>query len=617
MSRRLVSIGALGLAAAALIWALILAFYSGFDFNVGGLRITTNEPLRPLILAGLALLVFTLTNGVERTHALWMAQAGRVRDGVVAAVLTAGVVYAGIAHNTAVASGPDQYGYVSQADLWLTGELHVPQPWAEHVPWPTKRWSFAPLGYRPIEVDGRWENVPTYSPGLPLLMAAAKRAGGQEAMFLLVPLFGGIAVLGTWGIGRRLGHSRAGLIAAWLVATSPAFLLHLTVPMSDVATAGAWTAAVYVLIGRPTVAAAASAGAIVGLALLIRPNLFILAAIAGGYVLFRRMPPEAGAGQRVARAVAFGLPVAAACVTIGAIYQWLYGSPFISGYGRFSDQFAWAHILPNLYNYFSWLVETQTVVALAGMAVVCVPIRRLWPDVEDRRVFGMIALMVLTVWALYIAYLVFDNLRYLRFLLLTWPFIMLGVGTIAVALMRPNRPGLTLSTIAAVITLGIAGWRHGAREGAFNAWESDRRFIALADIVRERTPPNSAVLAMIHSGSLRYYGGRMTIRYDILDPDWLDRGVAWLTERGVHVYLLLEEWEMKPFADRFAGQELAARIKSAPIVEYRHHEKVRLFDLSSPPPDHASVTPFVATRPYLETLRSRVPAPAPTLVFSR
>ncbi len=607
---------ALALAVAALVWAFVIAFHGGFEFQLFGSTVTSYEPLRPLILAALALTVFVVANGVERSERLWTRAVAPLGDRGLVLAMSGAVVAAGIAYNTTAANGPDQYGYVSQADLWLDGNLHVPQPWAEHVPWPSKRWSFAPLGYRPVEEEGRWANVPTYSPGLPLLMAAAKAVGGQEALFAVVPLFGGLMVLATWSIGRRLGSSRAGLIAAWLVATSPVFLLHLVVPMSDVATAGAWTVAIYFLLvgGVP---ATAAAGIAAGVAMLIRPNLFLVAAVTGLYAVCRQVPPGAGRRHRIASGLAFGVPLVASGLAIAAIYQSLYGSPFVSGYGRFSDQFAWANILPNIRNYFSWFVDTQTVIGLVGLSVVLVPLRRVWPHIADRRALAMIAAFVVVTWVQYFAYLVFDNFRYLRFLLPTWPFVMLGVGVVAVGLTRRDRPSLTLVTAGFVLALGITCWRQAAQEGAFRAWQSDRRFAAVARLVRDATPPNSAVLAMIHSGSLRYYSGRMTIRYDILDEGWLDRGVEWLTARGVPVYAVLEEWEIEPFAARFSGERRAQRIGRPPMLEYRSHETIRLYDLSAPEPAGGLIAPpVVVTERFTDRLRAALPVPAPTLVFA-
>ena len=615
--RRFAGVAALALAGAALVWALVIAFYGGFEFELFGSTVTSYEPLRPLLLAALALAVFVFIHGVERSERLWTRLVARASDRALVLAMAGAVAAAGMAYNTTAANGPDQYGYVSQADLWLDGNLHVPQPWAEHVPWPSKRWSFAPLGYRPVEEEDRWENVPTYSPGLPLLMAAAKFVGGQEALFAIVPLFGGLMVLATWGLGRRLASSRAGLVAAWLVATSPAFLLHLVVPMSDVATAGAWTIALYFLIGGG-IPATAGAGIAAGVALMIRPNLFLVAAVMGLYAVLRQVPSGAGWRYRIVSGLAFGLPLLASGLAIAAIYQSLYGSPFVSGYGRFSDQFAWANLLPNIRNYFSWFVDTQTVIGLVGLAVALIPLRRVWPGVADRRAPVMLAALLVVTWVQYFAYLVFDNFRYLRFLLPTWPFVMLGVGVVAVGLTRRGRPSLTLATAALVLGVGITCWRQAAQEGAFRAWQSDRRFVAVARLVRDVTPPNSAVLAMIHSGSLRYYGGRMTIRYDILDQGWLDRGVEWLTARGVPVYALLEDWEIEPFATRFSGERLAQRIGRPPTLEYRSNETIRLYDLSAPDPAGTALAPsVVVTERFADRWRSALPVPAPTLVFAR
>ncbi len=51
--------------------------------------------------------------------------------------------------NFGVASGADAYGYISQADLWIKGQLTVPQEWVAPAPWPEAIWTSTPLGYGP------------------------------------------------------------------------------------------------------------------------------------------------------------------------------------------------------------------------------------------------------------------------------------------------------------------------------------------------------------------------------------------------------------------------------------------------------------------------------------
>ena len=51
-------------------------------------------------------------------------------------------------------------------------------------------------------------------------------------------------------------------------------------------------------------------------------------------------------------------------------------------------------------------------------------------------------------------------------------------------------------------------------------WKGERRYVTAAQTTGGLTPPNSVVLSVQHSGTVRYYGGRMTIRlYDLSAPD--------------------------------------------------------------------------------------------------
>ncbi len=76
------------------------------------------------------------------------------------AILALSVTSVGVIWGTRVAAGSDAYGYVSQVDLWLRGDLHIDQSFDARVPWPLARWTFLPLGYRP-EPDG-YRIVPQY-----------------------------------------------------------------------------------------------------------------------------------------------------------------------------------------------------------------------------------------------------------------------------------------------------------------------------------------------------------------------------------------------------------------------------------------------------------------------
>ena len=154
-------------------------------------------------------------------------------------------------------SAADASGYVSQSRLLAAARVSFDEPLARLLPWTGTEWIFSPLGYRPGPAPG--EVVPTYPPGLPLTMAAARAIGGEWAPFFVVPLLGGLAVFCTYLLGARLHSRRAGLTAALLLATSPIFLFQLVQPMSDVP-AVAWVTHPELFGGRRLPVAIETAG---------------------------------------------------------------------------------------------------------------------------------------------------------------------------------------------------------------------------------------------------------------------------------------------------------------------------------------------------------------------
>jgi hypothetical protein len=530
----------------------------------------------------------------------------------VAWALSVAISGCGLAHGSHALGGADTYGYVSQADLWLRGNLEIDQSFAKEAPWPRAALSFAPLGYTPHPLNDR-VIVPTYSPGLPVLLAIAKLLGGQDAMFCVVPLCAGLLVLATYGLGRRLGAGGAvGLTGAWLVATSPVVLAYTMTSMTDVPVAAVWAAAVYLLLGT-SASSAAGAGLLSSVAILIRPNLAPLAAVLGLQYVFRMRDTE-GRHRAFRDLLVFGMAVLPGALAVAAINQHLFGSPFVSGYGRLANLFSWTRMATNLRLYLEWLVDAHTPVVLCGLAAIFFPLRRLWPGTRDRTVFIVVGLFVITLWAIYCGWLVFESWWFSRFMLSSYPFIMLGVGAVAAALFRSALPFIKPGVACSVIALGILQLHFAAGLNVFGLGRGERRNISVAQLARRVTESNSVILSYIHSGSVRYYGGRMTMTYMWLDEKWLDGAVEWLNAHGVHTYALLEPWEMPRFRQQFAGARRLAALERPPIAIYDVGAKLMIFDLSEP--GARSSQPEVVTD--IDTGWSAVPpAPPPQLVFRR
>jgi hypothetical protein len=608
-----VSLLALGLTSLA--WATVLSFGGGLSLTIMGQVLRSHDPYRPLV-AGLVALGLFAGFG-ERELGLWQRLSGLGRFGhgclaVMLAVATFGVtlVYSGTA-----AGASDPYGYVSQADRWLKGQLALAQPWAAEVPWPSPYQTFTPLGYY-SQAIGREpsELLPSYSPGLPMLMAGAKAVGGQEGLFWIVPMMAGLLVLATYGLGCRLLSPTAGLIAAWLVATSPAVLFMASLPMSDVPVAAAWATAFYFLFGS-TLRSAAMAGLIVAMAIVIRPNLVFAVPIVATWYLMAMWRADKGVRRRAGgEALAFLLAVLPGPLFIAMFNAAMNGSPLISGYGNLDGLFAVTNFWPNMWSYSRWLAETQTPLVMVGI-VALVPSARFWPGARERSAVAVGAAFSLALWIFYGFYMRFDTWWALRLLLPIWPFVLIGVGTAIVALGRGRSAAIQIGVAALVVTLGVFTIRLAAERQTFTLWEDYRRYPSVGRLLRETTEPNSVILAVLHSGSARYYGGRVTLRYDILEPQWLDRAVAWLAAHGAHPYLLVEEWELREVTLRFPDQQTLRLLAGPPVFIHQGIAgPARLFDLVKRPSGEEAPTPILR---QTDTTRSQTPVEMDPLRFEQ
>jgi hypothetical protein len=613
-TRSMLVLALLGTSGAVLIFAT-----GGFDASLFGTLVTARNPLRPLMLGSLALTLYILAGGEVRVprnavERLTHSRLNRVPWPVtLASALAITMAVTTWVYGAKAVGGADTYGYMSQSELWADGLPKLVRPIIAEVPWSNAAWTFSPIGaYRPMssfrDVEGadRWTLVPVYPPGLPLLLAAAGAVGGFQAKFMVVPFMAGLLVLATYGIGARLLAPSAGLAAAWLVATSPPVLFIAAVVMSDVPAAALWASALFLTLGRGPIAAL-GAGAVGGFAILVRPNLAPLAAI----LALRHVPGLLSRATRLTAArdlLLFGAAAAIPVAGLALLHTVLYGSPTASGYGVTSGFFTADHVEPNVRRYFSWFLQSHTPVALAGLAAIFVPSRRLWPRV-DLRIAGLIApLFVLFIWTIYIAYIVFDDWWYLRFLLPSYPLIMIGLAALAAALVRWRPREMRSLVGTAVIVLGAVQLGRAYTYGIQDHWMGERRYVMAAQMAREYTPRNSLIIANQHMASISYYASRTAIRFDSLPSRWLDRSIRWLERRDVEVFLLLEDWELEAFMERFADQRALDVFRRQPLAIYREPGLLYLFDLSSTEPSGEPVNVWSGV--YRDLLAVR-PGPEP------
>ena len=362
--------------------------------------------------------------------------------------------------------------------------------------------------------------MPLYAPGLPLLMAVFQRIGGYCGAFLVVPLCGALTIWLTYAFGRRLFDAPG--VALWgaaLVAASPVFLYQLMNAMSDVPVTAAWTLALVLTVSRrPLLAGLAMSAAIA-----IRPN---LAPLAGSLLAWIAASEARRGGWREAltASATFVAGVALSIAGIAVFNASVYESAWTSGYGATSDLYAMAFLPVNVRQFAAWMVDVETPAVAFALMFFATP--RLLPPAKilfARFLLGSsFAVVVLS----YVFYQPFDAWWYLRFLLPLWPLMMLLTAAALDALARRwLRPVHTVAVAAAVIALAGHGVRTAAERSVFDLARGERRYTDVARFVAGHTDPDAVILSVQHSGSLRIYADRLTLRYDALDPLWLDRAM--------------------------------------------------------------------------------------------
>jgi len=489
-------------------------------------------------------------------------------------LVAASVFVIGVRYGTFAASDTDPYGYVSESELIAHGTLRVDQRFALTLPFRNAPAAFAPAGYKLAPVDGFI--VPTYPPGLPLVMAALLRVTGQRgAVYYAVPLFGAVTIWLTALLGTRVYSPLAGVLAAVLVATSPSFLYQVTQPVSDVP-AAAWTTLALLLALHERKWARLTSGLAASLAILTRPNLVVLALVIAGLHLWQTaFGSERREERRGAPLLLFIAGLIPGCIALAALNQYLYGSPRGFGYAPFGELYEWSAVLPNLDRYPRWLMQTQTPFVLLGLLA----------PLFARRHRASLWLLLTFAAALFLSYLPYgvfgrEEWIYVRFLLPAYPALIAlsVVAGLSLADRLPHRKTTLLYGFVAVV-VAVALWqaREAVRRGAFVTYLVEQRYLDVARYVAG-LPRDAVVIASLHAGSIRHHAGQLTINYRGLHPRALDDAIAALDARGERVYFVLEAGEEDHFRWQFGTYSNRGRLDWPPAAQTFRGVPIHLYD---------------------------------------
>lgn len=512
------------LLAASLALAIVAAV-AGIDFRIGGISVRAHGAGRILVVS-LVLLAVRWRMGIGSISS-WLP-----RLFLLTAISASIVTW--FRFLLATLGGADSYGYVSASHLIASGRLIDPAPIAEWLSAANRLAVASPLGWAPAP-DGSGI-VPTFPIGVSSLMALLTLIGGPSAVFFVSPIAALITLALVYRLARDWSDPETALFATAMVAWNPVLITYAKQPMSDMA-ATTWTMLALVLAVGSSRFSALGSGLAAGAVVITRPALLVAAAI---------IPLAAHRGEQPR----VRLAISGAALALGVLLQMtiqshLFGSPFASGYGTAGSVFSTAHLGTNASIFLRHGWEIVGPLWLPGL-IIGLFAARPEPRWKPAAIFGGVVLP-------YLFWLPFDHWETLRFLLpgLVPLTVLAADGLMHIARMK-RRPALAAAIVIAFMTIIV--WQSERLLRASSVWDIaaiEARYPLAGEWINVNTPSNSVVMANQHSGSLRWYGKRQTVRWDFVDPGQLATTVRELQSHGATVYVALEGDEVAMFDQRF------------------------------------------------------------------
>jgi hypothetical protein len=555
-------------AGVALAVALVPAITGAHRVTLGSWALPVREIWRPLAAAALLLGVRAVIAGRGRAA---IETGGPARPGLGAlstVVLAGGVasaVFLWFHLHVPFCGGLDSYGYVSAAHAIAAANLVQPQAMLDWLPFERAIDAATPLAW--VAAPSGLAIVPAYPLGFPVVMAAAILLAGPGAAFY-VPLLAAAGIVAlAFVAARRAAGPLAGAAAAIVVAWNPVLVNMAVQPMSDVPAAFWYLLAVTCLLGPRT--RPAFAGLAFGMSVWTRPLVLALAP-----ALIILLPRRRRA---VVEFVAGGVPVALAMAGM----QWLmYGSPFRTGYGGTDGLFTTANVGRHLFAYARWTFALHGPIFAAAFAA------GLWRAPRRLALSAVVGLATGTIPYLFnLQY--FDDWDLVRYILPALvPCVIVAVlGAVSVVQQWLPKRAAVIGVLILSAAAAAGSFRVLAGKSTWQLYRQESRYQAVAEWFVQRTPENAVVFADLHSGSLRFYAGRSTLRWVRMPPGSLAATVDAARKRGLPCYAVFDdEREARSFGQQAAGESPALRLDAEASVRLATIHRVSIEPGPGAPP---------------------------------
>ena len=409
----------------------------------------------------------------------------------------------------------DYYGYYQQGELLKTGHVYLPTELpCDQFP------AIVPLGYVPTGAHA----VPFYTPGFPLLLAAASYV---NLTFFVPPLIGLISCLLIFLLIRDFTDRWIAAVFTLAWAFLPIVVFGSTTLMSDLVAATALMGA-YFAYRRGQLLLSAL---VLGYSFSVRPTDVLFLVVFAVLLLRDR------------RLIRYGLYLLGP-VLLYSLYNYkIYGSPLRTGYANFSTDLV-SSVFPQHFVFYLAFTLVQFTPILAGLA--------LW----GLRPFNREKLFLVLWFAAFLVFYSFwlsggDRWWWTRFLLPGYPalFLFAACGFSRLrgrwrekAVIPPWRDWRIVALFAAVALLPL--WDIGFGKYHKDLWVRHKgsSYYTIVERVAAIVPPNSFVGSIEFTGSFHVYT-HITGYVSMYD------GASDVAREGLRqkrpVYLLVEPWNFK------------------------------------------------------------------------
>jgi hypothetical protein len=115
-----------------------------------------------------------------------------------------------------------------------------------------------------------------------------------------------------------------------------------------------------------------------------------------------------------------------------------------------------------------------------------------------------------------------------------------------------RRTVIPIAVLALAFACAAASHRFLQQQDVYRLWDLEAKYALVGEWIDAHLPQRAVVFAGQHSGSIRYYGHRQTIRWDQIPSDKMSATLHNLEAAGYEPYLALDVASEPPrFDERF------------------------------------------------------------------